>query len=456
MGHHASRFAAIGALRVLLQMMICCAQCAAAFLEDTLEPSLSLRKCQCGGVFCLRLRCCRTSVRVDCKMLSGGTLPAGSRSACGGSCLRTFLWSLSQSWCEADSTRLAWEPTVAFEMFLLERPARALAGARASDGRCVGLGWYVSSLVQLTVMTPGLVLLIKRTWGLALLALAVAVPRLIPASAPVLPWTQVLIGRGVGVEPWLMGIFASLLIDRVRNMSPTPQNGTDEKDEKVVVVVVGEEEHVQEGTWQKRRIAMPAIGLWLAMLLTFFTVGLLNAEQWRNWGSYVCTAAVPMISLGLIIADVVMTPSAFYDLPWIGTMASVTYEAHFFGAAVGTLTYTNLAPALGIDDVRLAIPLHLVLLYMLAYPIHRVLEFFRKVIEKHASALCCSHVRRLRGMQGWNSKTCHRIPFDEWMDAAAAAAAANNDDEYYIFLYDFSFFFLLPHLPSLLFIHRGT
>ena len=165
------------------------------------------------------------------------------------------------------------EPTVAFEMFLLDAalPARS-QGLVHPDGRCVGLGWYVSSLVQLTVMTPGLVLLSKRTWGLALLALALAVPRLIPASAPVLPWTQVLIGRGVGVEPWLMGIFASLLIDRVRNMSPTPQNGTeekDEKDEKVEVVVVGEEEHAQEGTLQKRRIAMPAIGLWLAMLLTF-------------------------------------------------------------------------------------------------------------------------------------------------------------------------------------------
>eukprot|EP00949_MAST-11_sp_MAST-11-sp1_P003397 g3397.t1 len=383
------RFAAIGALRVLLQMMIAVHNAQPHFWRT--HSNLLYR---CGSVnvaafFAMSALLSHQKLSVKCSAGDAARwvakrvwrlMPAhilvvalavlvrgGQHAACG-------------------------EPTVAFEMFLLDAalPARS-QGLVHPDGRCVGLGWYVSSLVQLTVMTPGLVLLSKRTWGLALLALALAVPRLISASVPALPWTQVLIGRGVGVEPWLMGIFASLLIDRVRNMSPTPQNGTEEKDEKVEVVVVGEEEHAQEGTLQKRRIAMPAIGLWLAMLLTYFTVGLLNAEQWRNWGSYVCTAAVPMISLGLIIADVVMTPSAFYDLPWLGTMASVTYEAYLFGAAVGTLTYTNLAPALGIDDVRLAIPLHLVLLYMLAYPIHRALEFFRKVIEKHASALCCSH-----------------------------------------------------------------
>ena len=70
----------------------CCAQCAATFLEDTLEPSLSLRKCQCGGVFCNV--CAAVAPEALCKMLSGGRCPLGREArvaahACAHSCGRS-------------------------------------------------------------------------------------------------------------------------------------------------------------------------------------------------------------------------------------------------------------------------------------------------------------------------------------------------------------------------------
>ena len=312
-----------------------------------------------------------------------------------GHALITLCGVLSKAIVPGSQTEACGRPTVLYEFFVMDAvlPNR-VQGLMHPYGRCVGLTWFVVALVQLTVVTPFLVVLSKRRWGVAVLVGMLVLPR---AIGVVPPWTLLLYGS---LEAWLIGLLGSVYLQHESATATATASEAALAGTATTTGAAAATDHRGTSTsvaanWSH---CLRWLG-WSVLLVTFYVQSVMHPIEWELWGEEVALLTA-MASLVIIVADV-KAPCVGYRHTVVKSLAGVTYEAYLFGASTGTFVYKGLVPAMVATTLRnmyFATVLHMMVLIPLAYAMHWCVE---SVLRPKAEAWwCCGTVGLLEEARG--------------------------------------------------------
>jgi hypothetical protein len=320
-----------------------------------------------------------------------------------GHALITLCGVLSKVIVPGSQTEACGRPTVLYEFFVMDAVLpNHVRGLMHPYGRCVGLTWFVVALVQLTAITPVLVVLSKRRWGVAVLLGMLVLPR---AIGVVPPWTLLLYGS---LEAWLIGLLGSVYLQHESAVVVVAAAAASEAALAGTATTTGAAAATgQRGTstwgtsmsvaanWSQ---CLGWLG-WSVLMVTFYVQSVMHPVEWELWGEEVALLTA-MASLVIIVADV-KAPCVGYRHAVVKSLAGVTYEAYLFGASTGIFVYKGLLPAMAAPTLRnmyFATVLHMMVLIPVAYAMHWCVE---SVLRPKAEAWwCCGTVGLLGEARG--------------------------------------------------------